>query len=117
VEANPPHENADWFSSIPSDWITAFKNALLRVNSFASHLRFLGQLNLTGPTNARLILEDTGTTEIAAVMSYSNTTQADIKARRMIVVTVNGENQSVSTVSRFWEPLAYPLLFPHGTLG
>jgi hypothetical protein len=50
-------------------------------------------------------------------MSYSNTTQAEIKARRIIVVTVDGENQSVSTVSRFWEPLSYPLLFPHGTLG
>jgi hypothetical protein len=35
----------------------------------------------------------------------------------MIVVTAEGENQSVSTLGRFWEPLAYPLLFPHGTLG
>ena len=26
-------------------------------------------------------------------------------------------NQSISTISRLWEPLAYPLLFPHGTLG
>jgi hypothetical protein len=50
-------------------------------------------------------------------MSYSNTTQTEIKARRMIVVTADGENQAVSTVSRYWEPLSYPLLFPHGTLG
>jgi hypothetical protein len=117
LETNPPHQSSDWFASLPPDWITAFKNALLRINSFAQNLRFLGQLNMMGQTNARLILEDTGTSEIAAIMSYSNTTQAEIKARRMIVVIVDGQNQSVSTVSRYWEPLAYPLLFPHGTFG
>jgi hypothetical protein len=50
-------------------------------------------------------------------MYYGNTTPSEIKARRMIVVTKDGENQSVSTLSRLWEPLAYPLFFPHGTLG
>lgn len=47
-------------------------------------------------------------------MSYSNTTHAEIKDDRC---DRRGENQSVSTVSRYWEPLSYPLLFPHGTLG
>jgi hypothetical protein len=117
LETPPPHQSADWFASIPPAWITVFKNALLRINSFAINLRFLGQLNTAGQTTARIILEDTGSSEIAAIMSYSNTTQTEIKARRMIVVTANGENQAVSTVSRYWEPLSYPLLFPHGTLG
>ena len=48
IQTTPPHQHADWFASIPPAWITAFKNALLRVNSFASNLRFLGQLNVTG---------------------------------------------------------------------
>jgi hypothetical protein len=91
VETLPPHQSADWFASIPPAWITAFKKALLRLNSFAINLRFLGQLNTAGHTKARIILEDTGTSEIAAIMSYSNTTQTEIKARRMIVVTVDGE--------------------------
>lgn len=110
----PPHREADWFDMVPPEWVTAFKNALLRVNSLASNLRFLGQL---GHSNAQLILEDTGTAEIAAILSYSNTSQSEIKARRMIVVKKDGENQAISTVSRYWEPLAYPLLFPHATLG
>src|SRR6201996_1391211 len=117
MECQPPHHNADWFASIPADWITAFKNSLLRINSFAAHLRALGQLNVTGHTNAHLILQDSGLSEIAAILSYSNTTQTQVKARRMIVVTAGGENQSISTISRYWEPLSYPLLFPHGTLG
>ena len=28
-----------------------------------------------------------------------------------------GNDQYIPTISRLWEPLAYPLLFPHGTLG
>ena len=34
-----------------------------------------------------------------------------------MVIRRDGSNQSISTISRLWEPLAYPLLFPHGTLG
>nr|GAT43072.1 ATP-dependent DNA helicase [Mycena chlorophos] len=114
--AHAPHSASTWFKEIPANWIASFRSALLRVNSFASSLRFLGQIHAAG-TAASLLLEDTGTAEIAAIMSYSNTTQTEVKARRLIVITAGGENQSVSTVSRFWEPLSYPLLFPHGTLG
>jgi hypothetical protein len=35
----------------------------------------------------------------------------------MVVIRRDGANQSISTISRLWEPLAYPLLFPHATLG
>lgn len=115
--ARVPHSNAPWFTDVPPHWISAFRHALLRLNPFASTLRSLSQLRSTGLLNVELILEDTGTPEIAAVMSYTNTTQEEIKAWRLIVVTVDGQNQSVSTMSRFWEPLSYPLLFPHGTLG
>jgi hypothetical protein len=116
-DAEVPHADVQWFREIPRAWITAFRGALLRVNSFASSLRFLGQIRNSGIPTASLILEDKGTAEIAAIMSYSNTTQAEVRARRLIVISVGGENQSVSTVSRFWEPLSYPLFFPHGTVG
>jgi len=33
----------------------------------------------------------------------------------MMVIRRDGANQTISTISRLWEPLAYPLLFPHGT--
>jgi hypothetical protein len=111
----PPH--TVWAGTIPGEWIQTCKPVLCRVNPLANALRHLGSLAAQGYHNLQLQLEDTGATEIAAVMSYGNTTPAEIKARRMTVVTTNGENQSVSTLSRFWEPLAYPLLFPQGTLG
>lgn len=48
---------------------------------------------------SQLILDDTGSTaEIAAIMR-------------------GGTFQSIPTISRLWEPLAYPLLFPNATLG
>jgi hypothetical protein len=115
MESLPPH--TAWASTIPVEWINALKQVLLRVNPLASTLKHLGLLAANGYRNVELQLEDTGTAEIAAVMHYGNTTPSEIKARRMIVVTQGGENQSVSTLSRFWEPLAYPLFFPHGTLG
>jgi hypothetical protein len=115
METLPPHSG--WANTIPPEWISSLKSALFRINPLAAGLRHLGLLSANGYRNAQLILEDTGTAEIAAIMSYTNTTPSEIKARRLIVVTTGGENQSVSTVSRFWEPLSYPLLFPHGTLG
>jgi hypothetical protein len=41
----------------------------------------------------------------------------DLNARQSIVVRHNGANQKISAISQLWEPLAYPILFPHGTLG
>ena len=35
----------------------------------------------------------------------------------MMVIRRDGDNQAISTISQLWEPLAYPLLFPHATLG
>jgi hypothetical protein len=55
--------------------------------------------------------------EIAAIMNYENTTQSQAKVRHMMVIKRDGRTQRVSTISRLWEPLAYPLFFPHGTLG
>jgi hypothetical protein len=55
--------------------------------------------------------------EIAAIMNYENTTQSQAKVRHMMVIKRDGRTQRVSTISRLWELLAYPLFFPHGTLG
>lgn len=107
-----PHTN--WADIIPAPWLNSVRSALFRINPFVAGLRSLNQI---GAPDVSLVLEDTGTAEIAAVMAYDNTTQAQIKARRLVISRQNGSNQKISTVSRFWEPLAYPLLFPHGTLG
>jgi hypothetical protein len=102
---------------LPPTWIDALRNALLAYNPLVGGLFHLSILNAQLCPNAHLILEDMGTaTEIAAVMNYENTTQSEVRARRMMVIRRDGANQTISTISRLWEPLAYPLLFPHGTL-
>ena len=104
--------------ALPPNWITALRNALLAYNPLVGGLFHLSVLDVRSYPNAHLTLEDTGTaTEIAAVMNYENTTQSEVKARQMMVIRRDGDNQAISTISRLWEPLVYPLLFPHATLG
>ena len=104
-------------TAIPQDWIDALRLALMRVNTFGKHLRTLSILAVRLPT-VQLVLHDEGSSpEIAAIMQYGNTTQRSIHSRDLIISKNSGESQRIPTVSRMWEPLSYPLLFPHGTLG
>jgi hypothetical protein len=50
-------------------------------------------------------------------MSYTNTVPSQIKSCRIVIALHNSQNQALSATSRLWEPLAYPLFFPSGTLG
>ena len=113
-----PHANANWADTIPNRWIDIVAQCLLDSNPFARGLQHLGTLDPALHTNAFLTIDDDGPgPEIAAVMNYENTIQSDVQPRHGIVIRRDGDNQTISTLSRLWEPLAYPLLFPHGTLG
>ena len=108
----------DWVRQIPPDWLISMRSALLRLNPFVHSLQILSQLDPITCPNASLTLHDSGSTaEIAAIMSYDNSIQTEVKSRRIVIAKKNGTNQNVSTVSRLWEPLSYPLLFPNGTPG
>lgn len=109
-----PH--AEWANKLPSGWIDAVKAALLEVNPFVKAVRSLSFMSASHP-QASLILHDDGAAEIAAVMSYENTTTSQTKSRRLTICLNDHSCQSISTLSRLWEPLSYPLLFPHGSLG
>ena len=111
---NVPHPT--WAALLPSPWIDAVRHALIAFNPFVAALQQYSFISSQYP-NAELVLQDSGAAEIAAIMSYNNTTQSQIKARRLIISRQNGHSQAIPTISRLWEPLAYPLLFPHGTLG
>jgi len=50
-------------------------------------------------------------------MCYENTLRSQISPRSLLISTTGGRTQSIPTISRLWEPMAYPLFFPHGTLG
>jgi hypothetical protein len=81
-------------------------------------LQYISSLDRVRCPTAHITLDDEGSsTEIAAMISYENTIQSNVQPRTAIVICRDGENHQLSTISRLWEPLAYPLLFPHGTLG
>jgi hypothetical protein len=67
--------------------------------------------------DAQLIIHDSGASQIAAVLSFDNTSQSNLFPRRLVISKTDDCNHAIPTVSRLWEPLAYPLLFPHGSLG
>lgn len=67
--------------------------------------------------NTIVVIHNMGSSEIATIMCYDNTTLLDIYSRSLVVSCQDGEDQYVPMVSWLWEPLAYPLFFPSGILG
>jgi hypothetical protein len=109
---------AAWAAAIPPVWLDAVASSLVTYNPFVQSLIHLSMIDPISCPTAQLTLKDnSNASEIAAVMNFSNTTRTDTNCRSVIVVRHDRENQAVSTISRLWEPLAYPLLFPHATLG
>lgn len=111
-----PHND----SSIPQQWISLLRDCLLRVNPLAHSLLFLHDLQAQDPDHfpsASVVIRDTGASEIAAIMCYDNTVLSDISPRCLVISQRTGRDQYIPTISRLWEPLAYPLFFPSGTLG
>src|SRR5579872_1274497 len=111
-----PHSD----DSIPQEWISLIRRCLLRVNPLTRKLSFLHDLQREDPlnfANASVIIRDEGASEIAAIMCYDNTILSQVSPRSLIVSKRNGDDQYIPTISRLWEPLAYPLLFPSGTAG
>jgi len=107
-------------TSIPLQWVTLLRECFLRVNPLTRSICFLHDLQLHNPedfSDASVVIRDVGTSEIAAIMCYDNTVLSDVSPRRLVVSRRNNRDQYIPTISRLWEPLAYPLFFPSGTLG
>jgi len=109
----PFHE---WAANLPPSWIASMRKALKRHNPFVRQIRFLSHKIPRCPS-ASLLLYDSGTAEVAALINDDNTTATHIHTRSLRICTTENNVQYVPVTSRLWEPLAYPLLFPHGTLG
>jgi len=102
-----PH--SQWAALIPPSWLDAMESALLLHNPFVQSLCYLSSIDPNLCPTAHLTIKDSGTTsEIAAVMNYANTTSKDVQSQNIVVIRQDGENQKLSTISRLWEPLAYP---------
>lgn len=114
--SSAPHND----NSIPDHWVSLLRQCLLRVNLLTRSIYFLHDRQLRDPddfANASIIVRDSGTSEIAALMCYDNTTLSEASPRSLVISRCSGEDQYISTTSRLWEPLVYPLFFPLGTLG
>lgn len=109
-----PHQN--YFDSLPPEWIDLVQQCLTRINPFVNSLQRLADIPQTYP-DARIVLADNAAPEIAAIIRFDNTTLENISCRTFVVKRSNNETQYIPTTSSLWEPLAYPLLFPHGTVG
>ncbi|KAI1788268.1 hypothetical protein LXA43DRAFT_840440, partial [Ganoderma leucocontextum] len=95
----PPHRR--YACGLPPNWLDSVKCALLRVNPFARQLSMLGQLDPATCPHFSIILADTpDSPEIAAIIRYSNTSQAEVRPRNMVISRTNNVNSSVPVVSR-----------------
>ena len=101
--------------NVPSDWIRALNDDLQDVNPYVRDLRQLHSLPESEP--CALELSDIGQNgDFAAILHASNSTSITPHA---IVVWRHSKNEPtfVPIYSRHYEPLQYPVLFPHGTAG
>jgi hypothetical protein len=112
---NDRHPFEELAADLPASWIDSVRRALQRINPLARQIHMLRSC-LPHFQKATLHLFDSGTPEIAAVINYDNTTSR-LRPRSLRISTALNGIQYVQMTSRLWEPLVYPLLFPHGSLG
>ena len=110
-----PHEGY----GLPPSWINAIRTTLMRDNPFAREFLILrNELSTDDCPNHIIELNGNGAVgEIAAIMRYDNTAVDSIDPRKLVICVGREQKLQIPTISRLWEPLAYPLLFDKGTLG
>lgn len=100
---------------VPQTLVACFREFLNRVNPYIHQLRASFD-----PTNVQHLSielhQPTSSGEVAAVIHGNNLHQVH---PRNILIQQNGQPapQRIDILSPFYEPLQYPILFPHGTLG
>lgn len=100
---------------VPVIWTRRFKQDLDQVNPYVHQLQ---QFHHVAPESTSVLeLCDTSSNgDFAAIMHAANSTT--IRPRSILVWQNSSEEPSfMSILTRHYEPLQYPLLFPHGTLG
>ena len=101
--------------NVPLDWTRAFEDDIQTVNPYVRSLRRLS--TVADSTPCALELTDVGQNgDFAAIFHAANTTS--IRPRTVVVwQNSNSVPTFVPIFSRHYEPLQYPLLFPHGSPG
>ena len=100
---------------VPNDWTSAVDNALQTVNPYVQSLRRFSSLAGEG-TNALEISDIGSNGDFAAIFHAGNT--SNVQPRSVVIWQNNAAHPTfISIYSRHYEPLQYPILFPHGTAG
>lgn len=100
---------------VPSRWINAVAADLNHINPYVHHLQRFRDVTDSGPSALELS-DFSADGDFAAIMHASNTTT--VKPRGILIWKNSDQRpQFVPLFSRHYEPLQYPLLFPHGTPG
>jgi hypothetical protein len=115
AHSNPRTQHTE---DIPLFWIRSLSAALRETNPFVRQLINLSQIPGIIP-DLRLELSEQGAAdEIAALIRYDNTAINEVAPRTLEIFRYHdNRRQKIYATSRLWEPLTYPLLFPHGTKG
>lgn len=100
---------------VPVQWTRALNADLANWNPYVRHLRRFDALPM-GQTTALELTEASINGDFAAIMHSPNST---VIQPRSILIWRNSDRQPsfIPICSRHYEPLQYPLLFPHGTSG
>ena len=98
---------------VPNNWTSAVDNALQTVNPYVRSLRHFSSLPGKG-TNALEISDVGSNSNFAAIFHAGNT--SNVQPRSVMIWQNNATRPTfISIYSRHYEPLQYPILFPHGT--
>lgn len=109
------HQRQGLACHLPAWWISMFKDQLQEINPFVNRIQAAAKQ--AGEESFEVTLEQPAAVgEVAAIVNASNLQTVNARA---VTYCGKGDNnhQYLSILSPFYEPLQYPLLFPHGTLG
>ena len=111
-----PHNGYD----MPQIWIDMVKRGLSRENPFAREFLMLRNdllANAECPNHVVRLSGIGAIGEVAAILRYDSTAVDSVDPRNLIISRGRNNKIQIPTISRLWEPLAYPILFDKGTLG
>jgi hypothetical protein len=103
---------------VPESWIASISADLEEVNPYVHHLRqFSATWDNDPETVTALRLANITPTGDFAVIMHANMS-VNIHPHSIVIWHNSDDDPSfIPIFSRHYEPLQYPLLFPHGTLG
>ncbi|CAG8496235.1 7053_t:CDS:2 [Cetraspora pellucida] len=127
LPGNAPNHSINWYLydeqeryvaahnyKVPSEWVSIVQQILIKVNPYTCSLRTLR--DNSSATASLELRENTSNGEVAAIIHADNI--INVQPRSILIWRdTDIAPKFVNILSAQYEPLQYPLLFPHGTPG